>query len=342
MSDQNIIFYEAGCYGTFFEWLVNFLENPNTALPFNMNGSSHKFKGNLWLPPKKLFDHVDSGQQFRFGRTHPGLFEKPNEHENCFKDSYDNVLQEDLTFLKKHFDKILCLTYDHQSVLWFENNTFDKVLITEQYFEEDFKIYGYTKEFLRNVMSDDAVERIKHTIDLEINSASSTFTVKNLQGWNKNNIYDFDIWELRELLSLYWFTKSDGQIHAWTKLKSTNNDILFISITELKKDFTKTVLNVAQHFDIKLNNSWTDRLEEIKQQWLPLQRQIDKDSTCNRIVQALYTKEFLDWSDISLSIIDEAWIQKELFKRNIGIKCDKLNIFPKNTNEFELLLEDVR
>jgi hypothetical protein len=209
-------------------------------------------------------------------------------------------------------------------------------------FKEDWEIYGYTKEFLKNYLTENTIEQIKHTIDLEINSASSPLTVKNLQGWNKNNIYDFDIWELRELLSFYWFTRSDGQIHAWNKLKSTNNDILFISVTDLKKNFTKTVLNVAQHFDIKLNDSWTVRLEEVRQHWLPLQKQIDKDDTCNRIVQALCTKEYLDWSDISLSIVDEAWIQKELFKRNIGIKCNKLNIFPKNTIEFDLLLEDVQ
>lgn len=338
---QNIIFYEAGCYGSFLEWLCNYFENSNLKYPFTKNGSSHQFKGHFLSPPKKLFNHLDSSQRLRFCRTHPILFEKPNEQKNIHKDSYDVVLQEDLKFLKCHFDKILCLTFDHQSVLWVENNALDKSLMTERSFKDNWEIYGYTKEFLKNYMTENTIEQIKHTIDREINSAYSQFTVKNLQGWHKNSIYDFDLWELRELLCYYWFTRRDGQIQAWNTCRSNNSDILFISITDLKNDYTKTILNVAQHFDITINDCQIERLEEIKQHWLPLQKHIDKDTVCNQIVEALCKKQYLDWSDISLSIVDEAWIQNQLIKRNIGIKCNKLNIFPKNTDDFELLLEDI-
>ena len=338
MNTQNIIFYPAGCYGTFFEWLFTFLENPDIALPFSDSGSSHNFRGNFYDPKEKLFEHVNSNTQLRFSRVHPGLFKKVNE--NSFNDEYDKVIQRDLDFLKKHFDKILILTYDYQSTLWFVNNQLDKILISEDKFNTAYAPYGYTKEFFKSSLTKDSVERIKHLINQEVESTFSTLTVKNLQGWNKNNIYEFDIWELRELLSFCWFAKSDGQIEAWNTIELSNKDLLFISITDLREKFVEVVLKAAEYFKVDITDTQITDLKEIYQQWAPLQQQIDKDNFCAKIVESLCGQEYFDWADIPLSIIDEAWIQKELLKRDISIKCDKLNVFPTNTKDFKPLLEN--
>jgi hypothetical protein len=339
MTTQSIIFYVGGCYGTFFEWIFTHIKNPNLAWPFNQDGSSHRFQGNFLHPPQKLFEHIESGRKHRFTRVHPGLFEKINQHEHVYTDSYDIILQKDIDLLKKHFDKIVILAYDYKSLLWHENNCLDKVFVDEHLFNKQFAQYGYTKDFCQPIMHRDPVIRFKHIINQELNSKLSPFTEKNLQGWNKNNIEDFEIWELRELLSFYWFTRNEGQIAAWQNITQTNSDLMHISISELKENFVDTILKATEYVGIK--NVSIENISEIHHHWLPLQQHIDKDPLCARIVNSLCNNEYFDWSNCPLSIIDEACIQKQLYNNQIGIKCDKLDIFPTNTSDFLPLLEKI-
>lgn len=339
MTAQNLIFYPTGCYGTFFEWLFNYLENTVSDLPFTETGSSHNFVGNFFEPKEKLFEHINSNNRFKYSRVHPGLFEKINHSDEWFKDDYSNIIQTEIDFLKKHFDKILIVTYDQQSVLWNENNQLEKVYMPEQLFKDNYSQFGYTADSLQSIMTKDSVQRIRCFFKtlLELNSPWSPFTYKNLQGWNKGNIDDFDTWELRELVSFWWFTKTDQQTAAWEKIKNSNRDIMCISISDLKQNFVDTVLQTTEYFGI--HNVSVPTVTNIYQQWRPLQHQIDKDSTCTNIVNALINQECLDWSSAALSLIDEAWIQKKLHDHQVGIRCHNLNVFPTNTGDFLPLLE---
>jgi len=339
MTAQNLIFYPTGCYGTFFEWLFNYLEDPVLALPFTETGSSHNFVGNFFEPKEKLFEHVQSNCKIKYSRVHPGLFEKINHSDQWFRDEYHNNIQNDLDFLKKYFDKILIVAYDQQSVLWNENNQLEKAHMSEQLFNDQYARFGYTTDSLRPIMVKDSVQRIKCFFKtlLELNSPCAPFTYKNLQGWNKTNIDDFEIWELRELVSFWWFTKTDQQIMGWEKIKNSNKDVLCVSISDLRENFTSTVLHTAKYFGISSVEEST--VSQIHQQWRPLQHQINKDLMCKHIVECLINRECLDWSTAALSLIDEAWIQKKLRDNQIGIRCHNLNIFPTNTDDFLPLLE---
>ena len=149
MSTQSIIFYVPGCYGTFFEWLFTHIENSELAWPFKQDGSSHRFRGNFFHPPQKLFEHIESGSKYRFSRTHPHLFENVNAHETMYTYSYDIVLQKDVDLLKEHFHKILIISYDNNSLLWHENNHLDKCFIDEATWKKSYAQYGYKKDFLK-------------------------------------------------------------------------------------------------------------------------------------------------------------------------------------------------
>jgi len=340
MIKQNLIVYSGGCYGTFYEWLLNFLQDPTIDLPFQDTGSSHNFEGNFLYPKEKMFEHINSGRTNHFSRTHLGIFEQTNQHERIYENSYDQIVYEELNFLKNNFDKIIVLSYDQDSVLWFQNNCFDKVLVTEEYYKSNSQPYGYTREHLKFLFTNDPIERVKCQLELEINSTLSPFKTQNLLGWNKNNIHDFDLWELRELLSFYWFTRTDGEIEAWQKNKLLHDEsILFVSITDLKKNFLDTVLKSAKHVDITVSKYAIEKLQKIYHSWLPLQKQIDKDLICKQIVESLCKNESLDWSNTELTITDEAWIQKNLRDNNIEIKCQDLNVFPTNVKDFLPLLD---
>ena len=336
---QNLIIFPSGCYGTFFEWLFNFLENPSIEFPFCDTGSSHHFVGNVLSPNEKLFEHISSGNRHRFSRVHFGIFEKRDSIDGSYIDEYHKIIDKELRFLVEHFDNILVIMYGQESVLWQQNNGFDKSLFTDEIFNEYLGKYGHSKEYYKCYFVSDTVERIKHLLDLEVKSELSPFTAKNLMGWNKDNIYDFAVWELRELLSLYWFTRTSGEIDALEKNKLLHQDkIQFISIVDIKNNFVDTVIKSANHFDIPVSSEMIDRLNEVYQQWLPLQKQINKDAICSQIVDSLRKRISFDWSHCDLSIIDEAWIQKTLRDSQIEIRCHGLDVFPTNTDDFLPLL----
>jgi hypothetical protein len=336
---QNIIVYVAGCYGTFIEWLLNYLQSNIDSLPFENTGSSHKFRGNFLHPKEVLFEYINGTNKQQISRCHPGFFEKVNEHSRPFQDEYSNILQEDISLLKQNFDKILNLTYDHKSILWQENNGLEKIFLSDIDYHLVYQKHGYSKEYSKDNTVKDPEMRCKHIIDKELQSPNSPFTQHNVNAWGKTNIYDFDTWELRELLSLYWFTRSEGQITAWNTIKTNNPDTLCISISDLKSDFSETILKIINFFNIKISQDRIAQLDNIHTEWLSRQTQINKDSICQEIVESLLTNTDLDWSDQQLSIIDQAWIQKHLRDNGVGIKCFNLNDFPTNTSDFQPLLE---
>lgn len=339
--EQNIILYPPGCYGTFFEWVFNFLEDPALDTPFSDNGSSHKFQtGNFFDPKETLFAHVESDNRYKFSRVHLGLAEKINEHENCYADSYDKIIQKDLDYLKTNFDRVLVSIYDDSSILWFENNVLYKTFMSEDRYYQRYEKYGYTKSFLKKVMTRDPIQRVKHIIELEVESESSPLRVENLQGWGKDSIYDFDIWDLRELLSFYWFTRNQGELAAWdiVKRNNANSNVKFITINDLKHNFQNTILDAAEFFNVAIAKESSDKLDSIHKQWLKLQKHINRDDLCISIVDSIINNTPMDWAAEDLSIIDEAFIQKKLYDSNIEIKCDGLNVFPTNSQEFQDLL----
>jgi hypothetical protein len=337
-ATQNLILYEGGSYGTFFEWLFTHIHNPKLAWPFKTDGSSHNFRGNFLSPPQKLFEHIESGNKLAFSRTIPYLLKQPNQNDYEYNNDYEIVLQTDLDFLKKHFDKILTLSYDYRSLLWYENNCLEKFYVTERMMEK-LTHCGYSTEFLEPFTHMDPVARYKSLIRRDLESDVSWLTEKILMGWNKTRIEDFDIWELRELLSFSWFVKYDNQISAWHTIKQRCPDVMHISITELRDNFVETVTRAIEYMGIE--NVSTENIKEIHDHWLPLQKHIGKDALCDKIVRALLRQDDFDWSTTDLSIIDEAWIQKTLRDNQIGIKCHQLNIFPTNSKDFLPLLEPV-
>jgi uncharacterized protein YdcH (DUF465 family) len=336
---QNLIIFPSGCYGTFFEWLFNFLENPSIELPFCSTGSSHNFVGNVLSPNERLYEYISSDDKRRFSRLHFGIFEKKDCIDGAYVDEYHKIIHKELKFLAEYFDNMMVITYDQGSVLWQQNNGFDKSFFTDEIFDEYLGKYGHSREYYKPYFTSDTVQRLKHIIDLEVKSELSPFRVTNLLGWNKHSIYDFDLWELRELLSLYWFTRTSGEIDALEKNKLLHQDkILFISLADIKYNFIDTVIKSARHFDVPVSNEMIDKLKEVHQQWLPLQKQINKDEICSEIIESLLGKVLLDWSHCDLSILDEAWIQKTLRHNQIEIKCHGLDVFPTNTTDFLPLL----
>jgi hypothetical protein len=309
--NQNLIFYFAGCYGTFVEWVCNYLLGNTDIIKFNPNGNSHQFSGNLLFPKDRLFEHIQSEKINQFSRcSSPFLFAFDKT------DNYARMLQRDVDFLKIHFKKVLYITFDHESLLFYENNRLDKI----------------------PSMISNNIEKIRSEIDFE--TLSPEFKT-NIQRWGKESIQDFDIWELRELLAMNWFEKKAEQISAFKTLSLDNKDVEFVSISSLRDDFIGTIINIAEFFDIKPTESDITNLKKIYLDWVILQTNIDKDARCDEIIKNIISGKHDDWSNDRLSLIDEAYIQKRLLENKIEIRCFNLNVFPTNSTDLRELLNFV-
>jgi hypothetical protein len=167
----------------------------------------------------------------------------------------------------------------------------------------------------------------------------------NFSQWGHNSIDEFEIWELRELTSHYYYDRVSDEhdiLHKDTvdQLKNKFPTIHFIDINELKDNFIETIKSILEYFNLSIDN-W-NKISTIYETWLSKQIHINKDKQISDIVNALINQQELDWSNWNLTFIDEAVIQRKLLDNNISIKCWKLNDFPTNTENLLPLLERQR
>jgi len=332
-KSTNLIYYDAGCYGTFIEWCCNYFSiNINTIdSPFEKSGSSHGFTGNFLEPAEKVKDYLESKKNYSYVRCHPNLFEKPNSNKISHNMSCYNISKTDLLYLENNFKKILILHPSTSTSLWHENNS-EKFYISDDCFKKNYKPYGYTKESLSLNMTNDIMLRFKFVVGKELNLA-------NIQGWNKNNIMDFDTWDLRELLSFYWFNRTKDRYTCWDKLKTDFSKLKFVCIDDIKNNFQKTIAECLEYFEVDIDLSKLSLLGEVENNWRSKQHHINKDNLINNIINNLINKQDLDWTNEPITLLDEAYIQKCLADNGIQIKCQDLNIFPTNVKDFLPLLE---
>jgi hypothetical protein len=332
-KSTNLIYYPPGCYGTFFEWAYKFF-NKNSLIhtfPFRKDGSSHDFNGNFKISVE-FEPYLNSDEELDVIRIHPGVFSTVNSNEVFYKNSYYDLVKTDLTFIRENFKKTLVLHPTKSQMHWVMNNLTDKLCMTEEEFNVRFKPLGYTKEYISDAFVRDEV--LKHKLALQ-----SELSQVNVSQWQKNSIMDFDVWELRELMSLYWFVREKDLFACWDDLILEFADIKFISMGELKNNFQKTILNYLDYFEVDVDQDKLCKLPELESQWRSLQPHINKDQLVNDIVDSILENKNLDWSGEKISLTDEAFIQKRLSDQGRQIKCWNLNVFPTNTKDFSPLIE---
>ena len=330
-KSTNLIYYLTGCYGTFAEWSCDFFSVDSTVedLPFTTTGSSHKFGGNFLFPSQRIFEYIESNSDLNFARCHPGVFVDAESSKNVNESRY-TLFCTDLTFLTQHFEKIMVLYPTETTKLAFQNNCAEKCLITDERFQKDFLPYNYTKESVALYMTPDVVRRYKMMIAEELD-------LSNISQWGKASIDDFDIWELRELLSLYWFNRQNDLYYCWDQLTKEFPGVQFVPIDNLKLDFNNTVMDYLNYFKVDLDHDRLKQLPSIQQQWRSVQHNLNSDDLVNQIVDSLRQRQEFEWTPLPL--LSEAYLQHKLRENNIEIQCWNLNSFPTTTQGFLPLLK---
>ena len=327
----NLIYYVAGCYGTFVEWACTSIADGkiNADLPYTTTGSSHNFIGNPLWTPGQLFSEIESENNLAFARCHPVIFQQANSKEILHNNLYYDIVLQDISFLQEHYSNILVLHPTTTSRLWQENNYLQKVTMTDELYNAVYSAAGYSKDFFSELFLTNFNKKIMEILRKEISD-------KKTMQWNKSSIHDMSIWELRELSSLQWFDRSKDMFTCWESLEKQFSNIKFMSIDCFRSNFCASVVDFLEYFNVK--QPPIDSIKQIEADWRPRQDHINKDKDIELIIDSVINNFNHDWGDLSLTMLDEAYIQKKLYDAGIKIKCYNLDKFPTNTKEFSSLI----
>lgn len=333
MKKPKVIYYVGGCYGTFVEWSCNYFErdNPIKFLPFTSNGSSHNYHGHF-LPYSVMFnEYINSDKLFPYCRTHPGISTTGTSMAPTQNQTYYELYCADLDLLLKNFDQILVLYPTINTRLWIDNNSTYKCRITVNEYHDHFEKYKLPFELFEHGTLTDFDDKIKHILSKELD-------ISNIQQWGKQSVYELERWEIRELLSFYWHNRIRDSYSCWNSIvqQFSKDNIKFISVEQFKDNFSCTVTEYLDFFNVNKIENFNQELELVAQQWKDNQVHINQDQIVDAIITSTLTDTYYQWD--KLTIINEAHIQKTLRDYQYEIQCDGLNTFPTNTDELQKIL----
>lgn len=328
---SNVIIYFAGGYGTFLEWLCYHcsgdLKSPE--LPFTKTGSSHKYHGHL-LGPRNREYYLTTAHNHKFIRCHENfatsLFDSIDDvvtlgRTKCVKVTIDR-------FLEATTGKILYVCPTNDSKLWIEHNAFEKVVVHDGDLSDD-NFVSDNSHMGKAALAVGAIDKIKIFLDNELSLA-------NIKQWGKHHSGDLDLWELRELASLYWFDRVKTNELPVTEIRSQYPQIKLLPVNQLRDNPLAAIGEVLDFFDVEFDRS---EISNIVESWKAVQYDINKDILCEHIVDCLVNQVSYSWENENIKFLDEAYIQKRLRDHGLEIKCYQLNTFPKNTEDFRNLIE---
>jgi hypothetical protein len=108
--------YNAGSYGTFIEWSLNYFSGllSDNTLPFRADGSSHNFKGSKNNELYRSADYIKESNDLLIFKIHPKTYETENIFDN-------------LTVIDSKFKHVIYLYPTVNSLAWNINNKFEKL-----------------------------------------------------------------------------------------------------------------------------------------------------------------------------------------------------------------------
>lgn len=335
--------YTPGAYGNFLSWCCSYFGSNliSKELPMNDLGNFHNYSGwnVLSFPPDFKNYTEDPNAFFPIIHIHEDSFDS-DDFTDLYSnsDNWINVLRKNLSYLQEHYKKSVYVYGTPTSKIWLKNNMFYKIRAQDWFKNEDdinaLRAKGFADHRIAQVLAfgDD---RIKHIIST-MPEMTNTFAQ-----WGHQTIDEFDQWDLRELLSYYYYDVLANDRYLSPSEESVLSqdfpNIKFIRLDSLRDNFYATIIEILNYFEIPTDK--TQDIHSIYESWLPLQKHINKDNQIKLIVDAVVNRIPLDWSRWNISLFDEFIIQRILRDQGISIKCFGLNVFPTDTNTMINLIE---
>lgn len=340
---QKVIYYPAGCYGSFIHWVMYAAlgKVDPTQYPWGRNGNSHSWGQYLIIgndivryfkEQKYLHDIV------RFHPSSPSYSLTDAEKIKRFGVNNTNV-SDDLLFLSDNGAKTLAIYPTVDSALWVCHNTFKKIILTTDQVDFLMNLQPDTvKEDYQSLLIHDPEQRIRYFMkDPEFKLPRSDLRRRiALRSIGGMSVFDHHILDFRSIKNTERFVsniKTNSRSTISNEMSIYGN-VKFIPVSGLKYNFAKTVNECFDFFEVK-NNSVD--LTELEYQWRLLQQDINKDKICNDIVNAVVNNFDYDWSNEKIELLDEAYIEILLMFNGYTIPTGN-DFLPTNTQDLKKIL----
>ena len=146
----------------------------------------------------------------------------------------------------------------------------------------------------------------------------------------ETKISEIPNWIIREFLSLYLVPAWYAQIEWPLSEQLSNPKLLIVRLSDLIHNIIDTVEQICKFCNLELIID-NQQLTDIHQIMLSYQKNLHKDVLCRKIVQYVVNGIEFDYSNETLTLIDESWIQWRLRELGYELQCHELNQFPTST-----------
>jgi hypothetical protein len=133
-------------------------------------------------------------------------------------------------------------------------------------------------------------------------------------------------WIKREFMSYFLIDGWLDQIE-WDH-NYTNQKCLTVRVGELLFNFVPTIEKIIKTINLESKKS-IDELVPIHMEMLVRQRYLGHDQLAQSIIDSFTKDKDIEWNELGLTT--EAWIQSEMRKLGLHIRCDGLDLFPTNS-----------
>jgi len=340
MKNTNVILYTAGAYGSFICWCCSYFSGliSDRSIPLTTVGTVHNsFPGvNPLFFPSQFEEYMKSDKDLPFIQLHETSVFNDSDYQKFVKENVVDVLN----YLNNNFSKTIYVYPTDTSINWLINNQYFKIRPFEDYIR--LGITNDPEEYLISCGAElrDIEKLKKFGVDRLRIELSQQVLADNLIKHGHTSIDGFDLWQLRELSSEYFYDSKHAQLSALATINQSDfKNICFVRLDTLRDNFVECLTTILNYFDI--SNTNVDDMNIIYNQWIVKQKYINADQQIDKIVNALINNIELEWETYKLTFFDEIAIQRKLLDNNIKIKCYNLNQFPTNTRNFLPLLERV-
>lgn len=329
MTSKKLIYYVPGSYGTFVEWTCKKFDpayhQEVANRPFERNGNSHlhyKIGADRHLVTfTQQDDYLESETNNELSRCHWHVNRYGRNENTKYTILY---LRKKLSYLAR-YSRLLVLHPTETSKVWWLHNDLEKIYVTPELYIKKYEPMGVSREDLADDMIESVIDKICHRIE---KAKGKDF----ISMYGKNSFKDLEQWELREsMVYTEWF-ECNGATTCWEILKKEFPEVKFVAIDQLRDNFRETAIDYMNFFNIDPTD--IDLLDQIGKEWLELQIHHHKDKLLNNIINSLISNTECDWSTEDITLLDEVYIQSELLKNGIEIKCFGLNKLPTSTKDF--------
>lgn len=150
-------------------------------------------------------------------------------------------------------------------------------------------------------------------------------------------VSDIPLWIKREYLSYNLMPSWFSEVEWYHPDKWYHERCKIITIKNLLFEFESSISKIQKFCNLEFKKSISD-LIPYHNEMLSLQKNLNQDAICFKIVNSIIKNIAFDWTDSHLPLPSQAWIQWQLRNSGYEMKCAGIDIFPTNSVQLKKLL----